>query len=248
MNSRRLLKRCILAFFTVTTCFIVGALMNKKSNLHAMMNKKEDTNDNKQPCCEMKDAMPNSIDQLSARLDRVNRWIENCDQKVYIMLAFIGACITVFFSSSMFFKARAVLIQPFYAFLKHSDAYCIDFRKILLFVGLITISIFVGRMIYFLIKALTPKTITKEFLKKNPSLEGKSLLHFQTIAGMTFDDFESYADNDTKERYKHDLYSQIYINSSICDAKFENLKKGLQAMNYLLIFIPLEAALAFFLP
>ena len=204
--------------------------MDRKSNLHAMMNKKEDTNDNKQPCCEMKDVMPNSIEQLSARLDRVNRWIENCDQKVYIMLAFIGACITIFLSSSMFFKARAVLIQPFYAFLKHSDAYCIDFRKILLFVGLITISIFVGRMIYFLIKALTPKTITKE------------------LAGMPFDDFESQADNDTKERYKHDLYSQIYINSSICDAKFENLKKGLQSMNYLLIFIPLEAALAFFLP
>ena len=222
--------------------------MNRKSNLHGMMTNKVDSNDNKQPSCEMKDVMPNSIDQLSARLDRVNKWIENCDQKVYIMLAFIGACITVVFSSCMFFKARTVLIHPFYAFLKHNDAYCVDCRKLLLFIGLIIISIFVGRMIYFLIKALTPKTITNDFLKKNPSLEGKSLLHFQTRAGMPFDEFESQADNDTKERYKHDLYSQIYINSSICDAKFENLKKGLQAMNYLLIFIPLEAALAFFLP
>lgn len=65
---------------------------------------------------------------------------------------------------------------------------------------------------------------------------------------MPFDEFESQAENDTKERYKHDLYSQIYINSNICDAKFENLKKGLRAMKYLLIFIPLEAAFAFFLP
>ena len=248
MNYRWLLKECDLVLFTISSCIILGTMINKQSKLHELVNENEDTHDNQKSLSKMNEVMPNSIEQLSARLDRVNRWIENCDQKVYIMLAFIGACITVFFSSSMFFKARAVLIQPFYAFLKHSDAYCIDFRKILLFVGLITISIFVGRMIYFLIKALTPKTITKEFLKKNPSLEGKSLLHFQTLAGMPFDEFESQAENDTKERYKHDLYSQIYINSSICDAKFENLKKGLQAMNYLLIFIPLEAALAFFLP
>ncbi len=222
--------------------------MNRKSNIHGIMNEKGDIKDNKQPRSDMKDVMPNSIDQLSARLDRVNRWIENCDQKVYIMLAFVGACIAVFFSSSMFFKARAVLIQPFYAYLDNNEAYSVDFRKLFLFIGLITICIFVGRMIYYLIKALTPKTITNEFLKKNPTLEGNSLLHFQTIAGMTFNEFESYADNDTKERYKHDLYSQIYINSNICNAKFENLKKGLREMNYLLIFIPLEATLAFFLP
>ena len=56
---------------------------------------------------------PSSIEQLNVRLDRVNRWIENCDQKVYILLAFIGACIAVFVSSSLFLKARNVLVQPF---------------------------------------------------------------------------------------------------------------------------------------
>lgn len=222
--------------------------MNSQSIFDALMDKNKNTYDKSKPCSEKNEVKPNSIVHLSERLDRVNRWIENCDQKIYILLAFIGACITVFFSSSVFFKARTVLVQPFYAYLNDNDAYCVDFRRLFLFVGLIAICFFMGRMLYFLIKALTPNTITKDFLKKNPTLEGNSLLHFQTIAGMTFNEFESQADNDSEERYKRDLYSQIFINSNICDAKFENLKKGLRAMFYLLIFIPFEAALVFFLP
>lgn len=196
---------------------------------------------------EVMNETPASLDQLNARLDRVNRWIENCDQKVYIMMAFIGACIVVFASSSLFLKARAVLIQPFYAYLNNHEAYSFSLRNLLLLVGLLFICLFAGRMIFFLLKALFPKTITKEFLKENSTLEGDSLMHFQAIANTKFDDFETKAATDSIERYKHDLLSQIYINSKICTDKFEHLKQGLHAMNYLIICVSIEAALAFLL-
>lgn len=213
-----------------------------------MTNLKKKTQNNKQSHCDMQEEHPYSINQLNARLDRVNRWIENCDQKVYILLAFIGACIAVFVSSSIFLKARNVLVQPFYAYLGNNDAYCFSLRNILLFIGIFPISVYVGKMIYYFLKVLTPKTITSEFSKENATLEGRSLLHFQTIAKMKFEPFKSDVMKDTEERYKHDLCSQIFINSVICDAKFENFKKGLKALTYVIVGIVIEAIVAFFLP
>ena len=213
-----------------------------------MTNIKKETQNNKQSHCDMKEEHPYSLEQLNARLEHVNRWIENCDQKVYILLAFIGACITVFVSSSLFLKARNVLVQPFYAYIENNDAYCFSLRNFLLFIGLFPICYYSCRMISYFLKVLTPKTITSEFLKENPTLEGHSLLHFQTISKMKFEAFESDVMKDIEERYKHDLCSQIFINSAICDAKFKNFKNGLNALRNVIVGIALEAIVAFFLP
>ena len=197
---------------------------------------------------EMAQESSNSLEQLNARLDRVNRWIENCDQKIYILLAFMGACIAVFFTSSIFLKARAILITPFYAFCHNQEAYVFSLRNLLLFLGLIAIASFTVWMMVSLLKALFPSTVIKKFIKENPTLELESLLHFQSVANMKFDVFEPKVNGDTLERYKRDLLSQIFINSKICDNKFENLKHGLIAMSCLLISIAVEAAIVFLLP
>lgn len=196
----------------------------------------------------MNDEIPSSLEQLNARLDRVNRWIENCDQKVYILLAFMGACIAVFFTSNIFLKARAILITPFYAYLKEHEAYSFSVKIFLLFIGLIAVAILTVVMIVYLLKALFPSTVIKKFSDDNPTLESMSLLHFESIAKMRFDDFEPKALIDINDRYKHDLLSQIFINSKICDNKFANLKKGLKAMSYLLLAIAVEATIVFLLP
>lgn len=38
---------------------------------------------------------PYSAEELNQRLDRVNGWINNCDQKAGILLAFCGAFVAV---------------------------------------------------------------------------------------------------------------------------------------------------------
>lgn len=197
---------------------------------------------------EMAQETSNSLEQLNARLDRVNRWIENCDQKIYILLAFMGACIAVFFTSNILLKARAILITPFYAYFHNQEAYVFSLRNLLLFIGLLAIASFTVWMMVCLLKALFPSTVIKKFMKENPTLESQSLLHFQSVANMNFDVFEPKVTDDTLERYKHDLLSQIFINSKICDNKFENLKHGLTAMSCLLISIAVEAAIVFLFP
>lgn len=47
---------------------------------------------------------PYSAEELNQRLDRVNGWINNCDQKAGILLAFGGAFVAVLLTSDVIGK------------------------------------------------------------------------------------------------------------------------------------------------
>lgn len=197
---------------------------------------------------EMTKEKPYSVEQLNIQLERVNRWIENCDQKAYILLAFIGACLAALFTSNTLLKARTIIIKPFYAYLSNHDAYSFSIWHTFLFLGLLAICWFGVRMIISLLRVLTPNINTESFRKDNPTIEYDTQLHFHMVAKQAFDAYKSKVVKEGTEGYLHDLCSQIYINSKICNEKFENLKNGLQDMMCLLISIFIETMLVFFFP
>lgn len=49
---------------------------------------------------------PYSAEELNTRLDRVNSWIDNCDQKASILLAFAGALAAVLLTSELWESIR----------------------------------------------------------------------------------------------------------------------------------------------
>ena len=61
----------------------------------------------------MSENKPYSMEELNTRLDRVNGWINNCDQKASILLAFVGAMTAVLCTSDLICSGRDAIIKPF---------------------------------------------------------------------------------------------------------------------------------------
>ena len=55
-----------------------------------------------------------SEDELKSRLDRVNSWISNCDQKASILLAVEGVMLTILCTPDYISWIRQKLIFPIY--------------------------------------------------------------------------------------------------------------------------------------
>lgn len=195
----------------------------------------------------MDENQKNTIEQLNLRLDRVNGWINNCDQKASILLAFCGALIAVFLTSDMFMLARRVIIKPAHECWFQDGQNVFSIRNTVLAIILGIICWFLYKMITHLLLVLKPKTIIDDFDEEESMIEKDSLLHYQTINKLKFNEFLK-CQEDTAERYINDLESQIYVNSKICTDKFDNLKLSIHYMGMLLLFIAIEAVSAFVLP
>lgn len=164
--------------------------------------------------------------QLKENLDRVNMWIGNCDQKASFILAIIGVVLSIFFTSDSFVFIKSDIVSPIISALKNSTSICFltIFEAILLLMLFALLIISVFRMIF----ALRAKTDLKKL--SQPGMESNSMLHYQTIANMSYQEFCE------KEVHIHnDLRSQFYVNSCICTSKFENYKKGVKCLEWSII-------------
>lgn len=164
--------------------------------------------------------------QLKENLDRVNMWIGNCDQKASFILAILGVVLSIFFTSDSFVFIKSEIVSPIISAFKNPAAICfltlIEAVILLMIVSFLIISVF--RMIF----VLRAKTDLKKL--SQPGMESNSMLHYQTIANMSYQEFCE------KEVHIHnDLRSQFYVNSCICTSKFENYKKGVKCLEWSII-------------
>lgn len=150
-------------------------------------------------------------------LERIIGFIEKCDQKANILLAFIGVVMTILFSSNLFNKIQQVLIFPFLDYWKNGEG-CFHYLRFLLFISLVSVFVFAGLAIYYLIKVVRPQ------IDNNGSL---SRIYFGHISAMPINDFM----NPQSYKYEEDILQQIHINSQICTKKYKNLRK---AINYII--------------
>ena len=89
--------------------------------------------------------------------------------------------------------------------------------------------------IYFFITTITAKINPKVFKEKGLNVE--SLLHFQSINKRTFTNFKRLREEQLVDygEESRDYLSQIYINSDICTAKFQNYNKGICFLKWFLL-------------
>lgn len=184
-----------------------------------------------------------SIESLELSLDRINAWINNCDQKAGILLATIGVMITVLFTTDFVDGVKNDIVSPFLDYLKFPRAYEFSLLRCLFFISLLLTVLVCARTSFYSLKTISATTDSKSINNK-PSVVSKSYLFFQTIADMNYAEFKEFGGD---EKYQDDLTSQIYINSKICAAKFAQYKKALHWFYRLIVCISIMFILFLFI-
>ena len=167
-----------------------------------------------------------SEQQLKENLERVNMWIGNCDQKASFILAIIGVVLSICFTSDSFTYIKNDIVNSIVSALENSTS--ISVLTILEALLLLFIFLFLIMSIFRMIFALRAKTDLQKL--SQPGMESNSMLHYQTIANMTYQEF---CENEV--HVLNDLRSQFYVNSCICTSKFENYKKGVKCLEWSII-------------
>ena len=164
--------------------------------------------------------------QLKDNLDRVNMWIGNCDQKASFILAIIGVVLGICFTSDSLVFIKSDIVSPVISAIDNSTTISLltIFEALLLLMLFAFLIMSVFRMIF----ALRAKTDLQKL--SQPGMESNSMLHYQTIANMTYREF-----CEKEVHILNDLRSQFYVNSCICTSKFENYKKGVKCLEWSII-------------
>lgn len=149
-------------------------------------------------------------------LNRVDNWIARADSKISFALAF-----EVFLFGAIISNKKIPHLFNF----NNGDIYL----KVIAIVSfIITLILLVIALIFFL-KGLKAK------IETIPGVSDDSYLFYGSIKDMKFKCFEQGVYNLNSDDLKRDYLCQIYINSTICNKKFQNFNNGLKSIFILII-------------
>lgn len=161
-------------------------------------------------------------EDLQHTYDTVNSWVNNCDQKAGILLTVVGVAITILATSDFLKYLRTYLFAPFVNYWSEETNLTFSGSRFTVFVLLLIAAAMLIVSCFYLFKAISANIDYDEMRKKHPSMVKSSYIFFDSINGMSFDDFKK-----EEVDYLDDLRSQIYANSKIATAKFKNYIEGL---------------------
>ena len=151
-------------------------------------------------------------------LDRTIGFVNNCDSKSSVILGIFGVIITILLSSEGINELKNIIKSAI-----TEDTTCGVFYLIFLFVS--------GAVFSFgsfkLLMVLFANTNCGD--DNQVDLERDSKIFFGSICNnANFKQYKEKLTTYSEEDYLNDIISQIYINSVICNKKFENYKNGMK--------------------
>lgn len=171
---------------------------------------------------------------LEDKLDRVIGWINNCDQKASILLAFIGVAFPLLFSSDFATNTYKELISDFLYYLQNGEGQ-FSLIRFLCFLFTILSILGLGVSFWFLLSALSGRIDSSIYAEDG--LRTESLIFFGSISKMKYIDFETNFSQQSKDTAINDLTSQLYINSRICQTKFAAYDNALCWLKWGILFL-----------
>ena len=161
-------------------------------------------------------------DDLQHTYDTVNSWVNNCDQKAGILLTVVGVAMTILATSDFLKYLRTYIFAPFLKYWSEETDFTFSWSRFAVFVLLLIAAAMLIASCFYLLKAISANVDYDEMRKKYPSMVKSSYIFFGSISKMSYDDFKK---DDVD--YLDDMRSQIYVNSKIATAKFNNYTEGL---------------------
>lgn len=198
-----------------------------------------------------KDVSPNGFSKYYDKqdaylnLDRIINWINNCDTKTSILIAFVAAIIAIFANS---FENITYLVNFSAIENKNLWQWLLFVLIIILIIVFITLITIIIKNIYI---ALQGKIFINKYSKsylnekeiKNP--QNESLIFFQTIANHQLEDFIKREIEITDRELLDDISTQIYFNAKRCTEKFTHYNYALKASIALFIDVIILLIISF---
>ena len=185
-----------------------------------------------------------TYEDVITTLDRINFWISNCDTKISFSLAFAGILLGGFFSSSIITGSLNKVIKK----IIHIDSIHHYWQTRLIELTALVLLAFIVLMaisITYLFKGL--KGSINSDVYQQAGLTTNSNVFFGSIANQSYQSFKQKVTVASNEDNLNDYLSQVYINSKICQKKFQLYNSGIQFLIYSTILFVLLNILFLFI-
>lgn len=179
-----------------------------------------------------------SKDDAYKTLEITNMWIENADSKISYALAFIGVLLGFIVSRDKPIDVGSTVVNAFNRigmFLDNPNSiFNITIEKNILVLVLMTILMTTAIIsIIYLLIALKGSIDLHEYNEEGLTI--KSNIFWGSVSKKKYKDFRYDVTNISENDLMNDITSQIFINSKICNKKFENYNKGIKYIIFTVI-------------
>ena len=164
-----------------------------------------------------RNSVDNKIEYALKVLERTDSWIDNCDNKMSVLLGALGIMLTILVSTESVSKACGFILRLFEDLNMHSILFLIAF-----FIVLISYII----NIFHIVNTVFARIDNNRYFQKKMSK--KSNVFFGSVSEMSFAEFKNGFVHETTEQQINDILSQIYINSVIASRKYKNYNRSLK--------------------
>lgn len=162
--------------------------------------------------------------ELEKRMNRIIEWVKVCDTKTSIMLSALSVMLTISFTSdAIVYHISDLALRMFDKHYYLYDGIC--FLGLLSLFALLLSCFFALWSGYCFMKVLYAKKNEDQFGNEHYT---KSLIHFQHISSLTYEDFKDKMQICTDDNWDKDLLSQIHINAMRCNEKFNDYNTGIK--------------------
>lgn len=172
---------------------------------------------------------PKDLKEYSQETSEIVKfWIENCDTKASILLAFVGVFLSIVLTSDYIlggiescFKAVALI--------------CKNLEQAISLFAFLALVALVFSIFFFVLSIKELLSVLYARLTQDEGQQSPSLFFYRTIGNMSYEDYCDSVKTVNDEAMNEDRLHQIHECSQICTLKFEKYNEGLQAFKSAMI-------------